>query len=47
MGDFHLEKFYFIGALLPFHPLFFNANPPLEVKGDFIDYSEPWGFIYE
>lgn len=46
LGEMELEKFFPIGALLPFHPLFFEAKST-EVKGDKINLNEPWGFRYE
>lgn len=42
-----MEKFFYIGALLPFHPIFFEANPPLKVKGEKIDLTVPYGVRWE
>lgn len=35
-----------LGMLLPFHDLFFEAHPPLEVIGEKRDPNEPIGFRY-
>lgn len=46
LGSFTLEKFFWIGALLPFDPIFFDSNPPLEVQGEKRDLNSPDGFEY-
>ncbi|GET42998.1 hypothetical protein [Microseira wollei] len=49
LGNLQIEKFFWIGALLPFQPLFFSANPRLTSKGEKVSLEEddPWGFVYE
>lgn len=46
IGQLQIEKFFWIGALLPFDPVFFGANPNLEVQGEKINLDEPQGFTY-
>ncbi len=40
------EKFFPIGALLPFDDIFYLASKPLEVVGEKIDLDAPDGFRY-
>ena len=40
------EKFWMIGALLPYHWMFDTMHASLEVEGEKVDNTQPWAFRY-
>lgn len=42
-----MERFFWLGALLPFHPIFFEANSPLAVQGEKRNIDLPYGVRWE